>query len=255
MIKRKRQLKYAQKQNLELLKQFNAYTLSPNMKTLHNVRLCLKKIKSFLIVVSKCGDKKLLSAWEVLHPIFVHAGHIRNIEVNSKLSHTIEIPLAELESKQHSLLSQQLFLWDLHHLEYLQAIVQSWHIIRYRLKPLSRKDVFKNQSSMIKDICIFFESPLTNEEDLHKMRKNLKILIYTSKWVGTKKMLRINIDYIDTLQELIGEWHDAIVAIDWIETIVPEQEVILNKLHLQARISKEKIILFTADIYDNILVL
>ena len=57
------------------------------------------------------------------------------------------------------------------------------------------------------------EAPKFNE-DMHRNRKLIKILVYNHKFAGKalNGSLDFNTKYLDGLQSRLGEWHDNVVA-------------------------------------------
>src|SRR5690606_1509252 len=79
-------------------------------------------------------------------------------------------------------------------------------------------------------------------EEMHDCRKRIKNLIY-NKDIAEKSLpdLRIDVDYLDQIQNAIGEWHDAVLALK-IFTNDSENEASLNKLKKQVSELENKII-------------
>jgi CHAD domain-containing protein len=55
-------------------------------------------------------------------------------------------------------------------------------------------------------------------DELHQARKKIKTMLYVQKILPPEitERVRLNTDYLDQLQEAIGQWHDVVVAVsDW----------------------------------------
>jgi CHAD domain-containing protein len=87
---------------------------------------------------------------------------------------------------------------------------------------------------------------LTRSGDaLHEARKRIKTLLYVQKLLpaAITALVRLNTDYLDRLQEAIGQWHDAVVAImDW-----PDDNFAGKRLVWQEAVDKEQAVKMLAE--------
>jgi CHAD domain-containing protein len=67
-------------------------------------------------------------------------------------------------------------------------------------------------------------------EDLHRLRKRAKRARYALEtMLGiSEKQLRDLLDHLEKLQELLGRYHDAVVAVKWIKDFANSRELPLN---------------------------
>ena len=84
-------------------------------------------------------------------------------------------------------------------------------------------------------------------DELHDCRKRLKNLLYLDKLLGKKesKRFHFNHDYLDALQEDLGQWHDMVLLTTYVKEtgrhatllkkLSGEQLALLMKIRLVAK--------------------
>jgi CHAD domain-containing protein len=87
------------------------------------------------------------------------------------------------------------------------------------------------------------------EEELHECRKIIKRLMYLYPLMSEqiRQSLRINIAYLDSLQEEIGKWHDTIIAREHYSGSEQKDEKHLRKISLAGEARLKSIQLLTTN--------
>ncbi|MBK6504972.1 MAG: CHAD domain-containing protein [Ignavibacteria bacterium] len=87
------------------------------------------------------------------------------------------------------------------------------------------------------------------EEDLHECRKVIKRLMYLYPLMSEpiRQSLRINVSYLDTLQEEIGKWHDTIIAREHYSGSDQKDEKHLRKIEMTGEARLKSIQLLTTN--------
>ncbi|HEU0065036.1 MAG TPA: CHAD domain-containing protein [Flavisolibacter sp.] len=180
----------------------------PDDDALHELRLNAKKIKAIVSLFKSTGSKHKLST-KSIKALFQQAGDIRTAKLNLKKirdNHINNRPL-------------QLFLTDIINYEYkdlcskYKCYIKTINSLRKKfddaVASVTDRDVKKYYKKNISQLSISFLWPI-DIQSLHDNRKIIKNLLYINKVLpaATRKSIRLDVKYLDQLQEKIGLWHD-----------------------------------------------
>jgi len=212
MLSRKKQKKYLTKRERDLLIQLRVYSESGDVDALHRLRLDVKKLKAFVQMVRACSDKRVLKDAGLLKKMFRQAGKVRDASNTIQLLERLDPVPAAFRAEQDEL---RVSAAD----EFRQKVGE----YRKKGKKASRlllKDIDKIRTGCIRDWyagqLIRIGVLLTESGDrLHAARKKIKELLYVEGLLpsGLVESLRLDRDYLDQLQELIGQWHDMALIV------------------------------------------
>ncbi|QQS27775.1 MAG: CHAD domain-containing protein [Sphingobacteriales bacterium] len=225
----------------DFLKQFELTTASPFEEEIHQLRVMVKKWRALLILASftKKGNS-VRSYFKSYLKLYKAAGKLRdchnhyNLISNSPLAKKMHPFLELLQQQQNSLEKKFKF----------KCLNTQWPGKQKSIKKFAKSVQSINQSSIIKyqlycietatnKIKIIFE----NEHELHNLRKIIKQWSYNSRFLVlcgytftfTNQLLSV----LDEIGDLIGQWQDYDVAIEYlqqlkVETIVTDDTVFNN---------------------------
>ena len=216
MLSRKKQKKYLTKKERDLLIQLQVYSDSGDADALHQLRLDVKKVKAFVQMVKACSDKKMSGGvskdFDLLKKMFRQAGKVRDASNTIKILEQQHWVPAAFTTEQDEL---RVSAGD----EFRRQVGE----YRKKGKKAGRrllKDVNAIHTRCVRDWyagqLIRIGVLLTASGDrLHEARKKIKELLYVEKLLpaGLVEELRLDHDYLDKLQELIGQWHDMAVIV------------------------------------------
>jgi CHAD domain-containing protein len=211
MLTKSRQRKYLIEKQHDWLSQLKVFGESYDQDALHRLRRDIKKVKALIILSEACTGKRPARDFRPLHKMFRRTGVIR--DANNQL----------LLLEQHQLLSPE--TRDRHSRQ-LQTAAASFsaHLGKYRKqsKKAGRRliaDVHSIRTGCIRD---WFAAELirtgillgSSGDRLHRARKKIKALLYVEKLLPerTAGQLQLNTEYLDQLQEAIGQWHDLMLT-------------------------------------------
>ncbi|GGA99219.1 CHAD domain-containing protein [Puia dinghuensis] len=211
MLTKKKQRKFLAKKNKEWQTYLQAYNDSRDPEALHQLRLALKKLHA-VARFSKacCGGQALKDFQHGLQDMFKQAGIIRDAGNHLQLlEHFHTIPTTYVHQ---------------------QAQLQAVAIAEFtgQVKAFRRRGIraAKRLLSHVQPVTIdcirdWYAKQLISTgilltasgDDLHEARKQIKDLLYILKLLPSEAtaQLRLDADYLDQLQEAIGQWHDAVV--------------------------------------------
>lgn len=212
MLSKKRQKKYLSKKEKDWLIQLRAFGESSDPEALHRLRLDVKKVKAFVQMVKACSDKRVSKDFGLLKKMFRQAGKVREANNNLQLLEQFHSMPAAYKAEQGEIGASAAGEFKEHIGEYLK-----------KGKKAGRRllaDVQAVRTSCIKD---WYAGRLiragvlltASGERLHEARKKIKELLYVLRLLPQSLVeeLRLDKDYLNTLQELIGQWHDMAVIV------------------------------------------
>ena len=220
VMKKKAARKHLNKLWKKMQQHFKAFTHTADAEQLHQFRVQVKKIRSFLTLLeTNKKNRQLLQTFKPVKKVFKSAGTIRDAFLHQQ------------QAKKHNLHEQQFYK------EQCQLQKQETeNLLSEKSRQLQeikkvRNKLRKRLHSMKQDeIKTFFKGGIHNtehllskhnfSEQLHNGRKMLKHLMYNEHVLqnGLAHELKINFKYVDELQEMLGQWHDNKLALEFFVT-------------------------------------
>ncbi|MBL0339818.1 MAG: CHAD domain-containing protein [Bacteroidetes bacterium] len=146
--------------------------------------------------------------------LFHVAGEIRQLDVNLKLLKKFNFIDPDALASQHKLRAGLLLKLLSFYKKHEKKISKSNHKIAIDFADIDNNFIvlkFKTQFSKIGNNSIH---KFNNPDKLHKVRKRIKQLLYMY-WILPKSIttnLKINLNYLENLQHILGEWHDLFLT-------------------------------------------
>lgn len=234
MLKRKRQRKYLIKRCLKVRRRLRTFASSGEQRELHKLRVELKKIKTFIKLVTLYrGKKKLAVQQRSIRLVFHHAGVIREADLNLQMMQQFHINRPAVKDKAGRILRQEPGKFRSHVARYDRLIKELVSALLKLLRPLRDRKLQRWIDKQVEKTAVIVAGTPTDQ--LHTARKRIKHLGYIyeicPKRLRTK--LALNADYLDQLQDVIGKWHDTDVAIRLLDAHNGRNQVGLDRLRRQ----------------------
>lgn len=210
MLNIKTQRTYLKKRQQKLLRSYSRFNEFEKPEDLHKMRLEFKKISSFVTFLALIKKSpKLKKQLKSIRPIFKKAGLVRMAQLNLNLADKHELADIDIIEMQNAVLDNHLMEFRLNYFENTENLNRILKKINRGIERIKEKDIknfYKNQVNVLADLLISAEI----EGVLHECRKRIKNLIYTYRFMPPKlkKKVFLNVDFLDEVQEEIGEWHD-----------------------------------------------
>lgn len=209
MLKKHKQHEYLEQRQRTITGHLQSFKDSRDPEHLHAVRVQMKKTIALLHLYGSLKKQSLDS----FKKVFKHAGLVRDAAVVSRLIEKYQPDNDFLNQEQHRILHEQITRFELNVDEYMGLIYDFYSSLPEKLRPISRRRILKIYRKDLEKIATVLEQK-KHEDKLHDCRKKLKKLLYLYPLLPKKitAELDLNMAYIDTLQDIIGKWHDAVVA-------------------------------------------
>ncbi len=200
---------------VRLLEQYNS---ASDAEVLHQLRVCLKKIKAVLDYLRTLHPKKIQSLRKKLQVVFHAAGSVREAQLHLKwLKEKRFYYLIQHASLDQKIKAEKelLFTQKKHHCKKLKTVCDK---LGEYLKEVEEAGLLKYACGLREELEE--KVSIIEKKDWHELRKLIKQLLYAQHWIteGQKlKLLPVN-DYkkLDELQEKIGVWHDTVDLLQWL---------------------------------------
>jgi len=209
-MKRKEEYKHLKKLWKKMQRHFKESTRSKAPEELHQFRVQVKKVRSFLTLLeTNDKNKQLLELFKPVKKIFKSAGITRDALLHQQEAKEHKVNLPEFYKEQDKIQKKEMKKLVSKRQKHLKKMKQVKKELKRHLHPVTDNE-----------IRTFFTTQLHNtynllsrhdfSEQLHEGRKMLKHLMYNESLAhdGIGKDLNINFAYIDELQEVLGKWHD-----------------------------------------------
>ncbi len=225
-----------------------------DQEALHQFRVEVKKLKAMLILCSaESKNQHLLKNFKPVKTVFKKAGKIRNAHINLKLAEKYNLQDAGFKNQQQKTLDKGIETFKNKGRKNLKSIKKAHLVLQNNLHRLHNKTIQRFYQEKLAAIAAFFTDPVFDDA-LHNTRKNIKLLLYNWKIAAKSSSGKVNFkeDYLDDLQNDIGEWHDHNLAIETLaQTGKDEFEAIADLKNSNAALEKsvlEKSSNFTAKV-------
>jgi len=212
MLSKSKQQRFVARKGKEWQKELDAFSNSYDQEALHRLRVSLKKIKAFARFSEACSGKDAMKEMDMLRHMFRQAGTIRDASNHLQLLEHFHPAPEQYKQEQESLRQ-----------EASDRFVGGVKRYRKQGKKAGRRllaDIHAIRTGCIRDWyarqLIGISVGLTATGDrLHKARKQIKELLYVLSVLPGRvvRELRLNRDYLDQLQDAIGQWHDAMIVV------------------------------------------
>lgn len=215
MLTKRQQEKYLGKKNREWQEHLRTFADSRDPEALHQLRLTLKKLKAVARFSTACSGKKATKDFNGWKKMFKQAGLIRDAGNHLQLLERFHPAPEEYKAQQGQVQTAA-----------TEKFIR--HIKQYRRQGKRAGTRLLADINRIPAACIhdWYAMQMVTTgilltasgDDLHKARKQIKEMLYVEKLLPAplQEELHLDKDYLDKLQEAIGQWHDAaIVAANW----------------------------------------
>lgn len=252
MLKKKTIKNFIKKRLQNVAAQIQQYCTTKDGECLHQLRVEIKKTDAVISLMNECANKKHQTNKKLLDSLFKDAGEIRLAFVNIQLMKEHAIADESFINQQNDIIesSSNNFCTEVDNYNALlqkaekKILKNTTNIDKAAIKNFYKKE--------IKKLSKAFSTP-PDEEQLHNIRKRLKTLLYIFYMLPKKlqSSIKLNVTYVDELQEMIGQWHDAVAAIALIKTAAAHTPI--QTLHYKQAELFNAIMSKAADLKNEIL--
>jgi CHAD domain-containing protein len=216
---------------------------SGDHEEIHKLRVEFKKLKALVSLVEECNTNSFIPReFRTAKVVYKRAGIVRDAFIahqqNTSISQSGSAGAKEfLELAASQFCSKK----DLHLL-----VMKDWReLTKEQFENIGNNCAISYYKKWLGRLSENFIS--IEEKELHECRKIIKRLMYLYPLMTEhiSQLLRINISYLDTLQEEIGKWHDTLVAREHYSESVQRNEKHLRKIELSGEARLRSIRLLT----------
>ena len=240
--------KYLKKRLVDIFRIFNQPKASFSNETFHELRLVIKKFKSFLELVQFTNSISL-KVCEFLKKIFRISGEIRNHQITSaKLSFIYPEMLGNyrfcIDEKIKML--KLLFFNMINHIS-LKKIYAFYKKQLKHCKSINYNSVNHYINRLKSEIVYKFYTDQEKNTSLHAERILLKKYVYVQKIIKSQQN---NLPELIELTELLGNWHDNLIIETELKKSILSGEIIFNELN-DINICLKKIIKVKNNLFEQ----
>jgi CHAD domain-containing protein len=216
-MKKREEKAYLDKHWKKMQQHFESFIHGQDQEELHQFRVQVKKIRSFLTLLEeRKKNDHLQKTFKPVKKVFKCAGVIRDAYLHQQQAREHHISSARFYKEQDAI--QQAATHDLldegrRHLRRMKKAKQN---LRKQLHAVSADNIKAFYQSQLDSTRSLLQQHGFTEQ-LHDGRKMLKHLMYNQHTVqnGIAEDLHLNFSYIDDLQNVLGQWHDNKLALEF----------------------------------------
>jgi CHAD domain-containing protein len=245
-MKKKTEKAYFNEQWGKMVTHLKAFIEAGDQEELHLFRVQVKRLRAMLVLLDAALPKyKLSKEFKPVREIFKRCGIIRNAYINLQLGIRYHLNNDKFISGQQFIMENGSNEFKESGRKYLKIIKSVHDELKDDLRPVDDNLINKFYKTQLEQIGNAL-SDLQFNEELHKARKQIKILVYNRKiaYKALDGKLHVNNDYLDKLQDSIGTWHDNDLAIELFSTPELNDKLVISKIKRQnTRIKKSILVL------------
>jgi CHAD domain-containing protein len=226
-MKKQEEKRYLNRLWKKMQQHFKNFTLTQDPEELHQFRVQIKKIRSFLTLLEEDKkNKQLLKTFKPVKKVFASAGIIRDAFLHQQQGKEHHITRPKFYTEQSALQEEETKKLVSKSAKQLEKMKDVRKKLQKQLHSLSGNDIATFYKTAFSDTQHLLR-PLNFSEQLHDGRKMLKHLMYNQHAVKdtVAEDLNINFKYIDELQDLLGQWHDNKLALAFFQKNMADKDL------------------------------
>ena len=241
MVKKKKLKEYLHKHLTAIENNLKSTAKELDTDTLHDLRLGAKKVKAISYFLHEALPGKDGSSTQKLKKIFRTAGDIRTAQLNLEAIEKHKIKNSSFKKNQQKIIRKNTGALVKNRKDFKKDISKLHKDFDAHVTSIKKKTVIAFFHDHVKALNHNFKE--VDEATLHESRKIIKKLIYVMKLLpqSVKDELHINSQYLNFIQDVIGQWHDAGVTLILLRksagttntalaSLVDEKEKLLQKV-------------------------
>lgn len=194
------------------------YASSSDPEIIHQLRVALKKIKAVLDYLRTLHPEQIKPLRKKLQLVFHAAGSLRELQIRYEWlkEQNLLLLIQHLQIVVKIEVEENLFIAEAP--RYLKKLNVVYDELDKHLKKVDEQDLLQ----YAQDLKTKFQNSLQNLsiDEWHAQRKLIKQLLYAYHWPKEKVKSKVLTDAayvkLDSLQEKIGAWHDAVDLLQWL---------------------------------------
>jgi CHAD domain-containing protein len=214
MLSRKRQRRFLSANEKEFLSQLKAYRISGNdEESLHRLRLCIKKIKALTVLSKACAIKSPLKDFRLLEDLFSLSGQIRDSNSNLLYWEKYRLVTPEERHRQIACIASPSDKLLAGKKAFLKKGYKAGRLLQQDVRAISDRGIRFWYAGQLIHIGVLLTA---SGDQLHQARVKIKSLLYVHKILPDRMIaaLQLNTEYLDSLQDAIGQWHEIVIAMN-----------------------------------------
>jgi CHAD domain-containing protein len=232
-MKKKEELKYLDREWKAIKSHLKSFSETGNQEDLHKLRVQVKKVRAMLYLFEDTtGNNGLLKNFKPVRKIFKHAGSIRDAHINLQLSEQYQLKNEGFETGQQQIIEEGTSAFKHKAKVYIKNLKYSFKQVKKNLPHVHNKAIAQYYKKQLDEIAAGMAVG-SFTEDMHQNRKLIKILMYNYKLAddALEGHLKFNVAYLDKLQDIIGQWHDNVMAADLFSSPQVNDKTVATKLN------------------------
>jgi len=250
-MKKKDEKKYMEREWRSMTHHLKAFIKTGNQESLHHFRTGVKKLRAFFILTESVkkggGPIKLLKP---VREIFKQAGQVRNAYINIQLGSSQQNMQLNFVQGQEQLMNTLAAQFKEQGIRYLATLRKARRKVKKRIPKLKNLHIGLYYQQQLESIAAGLQNHRFGD-DLHTRRKQIKMLIYNYHLVKPNLDRPFNEDYLEQVQNAVGNWHDNSVTIELFAAEATHGETAVVLLKKQAVQLKRQVTKLLKGFYDR----
>lgn len=219
VLKKEQQKKHFKAIRKAMQFHLRAFCANQKLEDLHKFRLQVKKMQALLLFFPDSPvAEKGAPYFQAIKPIFKHAGRIRGASLNLQRLSQDHLNFPKLKRAEEKILKKETTRFLAKKRAYQKILKRMGRGLVDNFQDIKQKKIVHHYKMQLKTLAREFGKPDLPIESLHENRKAIKRLLYfyavLPKSIVHK--IRLNTEYLDQLQEAIGEWRDGVLFDEWV---------------------------------------
>ncbi len=251
-MKKKAEKKYLKKRFKRLIIHLLSFLKTEKAEDLHAMRVEIKKMKAMLTMLEKITSKhKTSKNFRPITKVFKLAGQIRESHINLEIGKHYHIRNHMFLDYQNQLLNESVEELKSNVFKYIKKVKHARkNVIKHHVAYVKGRELIKFYDDEIRQISQAIKNVAFSEE-LHECRKRIKTLVYNYKFAQktTGNGLKLNLQYLDSVQTQIGDWHDKILDIELFKPLGEGEKDVINEMKKENIVQEKNLVNLNKDFF------
>jgi len=250
-MKKKHEKKYMEREWRSMTHHLKDFIKTGNQENLHHFRTGVKKLRAFFTLTESIKqDHTTTKLIKPVRQIFKQAGELRNAYINIQLGNSQQTMQMDFIHAQEQLMDTLTVQFKAQGPHYLATLRKVRRRVKKRIPKLKNLHIGLYYQQQLENIAAGL---LTHgfAEDLHTCRKQIKMLIYNYNLVKPNLDRPFNEDYLEQVQNAVGNWHDNNVTVELFAAEATHGETTVASLKKQAVQLKRQVTKLLKGFYDR----
>lgn len=229
-MRKKKVKNQVRKEGKQAKRSLRGFMKNGDQDKLHKFRVSIKKLRAVAALAEHTTSlNHVRNGLKPVKETYQLSGKVRDSYLHVKLAKSVSADKKYLSSEKRVMKkgAKKLRRERAHHFKMLRRSIAG---LLKRVPKVKNKNASLFYDMELRGIgrCL---SSSKGVEEMHDCRKRIKVLLYNLPLVGSKLNVPVNEDYLQEVQNAIGDWHDHVLAAKQFAALGDKSELLMQEVN------------------------